>query len=252
MNHLAELLKSWQPNITNNIHYYSRELLGIPYSVYQGPIKHNIQDLTVQEFNYDFNSLDCVTYVETVLALSFMSQPTQANFESSLKKIRYKNNVATFFNRNHDFTCSMWLPNNSDILIDTTPNNLTAKTTLDKINWLRDNPETPFAKDMSDLELENLLEIYNIMPREKSTIKYINLSKIIEFPEISVISIVRKNWQNLNVSHMGLALKEQNMILFRHATSIDPYCVVELPLEEYLQRYVGHETIGGINVATLK
>lgn len=71
------------------------------------------------EFTYIFNKLDCVTYIETVLALAYIENQAdlttfkkfQDKFEAHLKAIRYQYSSATFWNRNH-FTATEWFPNN--------------------------------------------------------------------------------------------------------------------------------------------
>ena len=53
-----------------------------------------------------FDAFDCTTFVETALAGGDLGK---------LNKIRYRDGIPTFLNRNH-FIESDWLPNNSDML----------------------------------------------------------------------------------------------------------------------------------------
>jgi len=82
-----------------------------------------------------------------------------------------------------------------------------------------------------------------------------------QLPELFILEIVRPNWDltekigtHLNVSHLGFAFKKKSkpenkndQWIFRHASSEEKK-VVDVSLENYLKRYLHHETVKGINV----
>jgi len=76
-----------------------------------------------------------------------------------------------------------------------------------------------------------------------------------QIPHGSVIEIVRPNWSlcdkigtNMNVSHVGLALRLNNELIFRQA-SLQEKCVMDMPLIDYLRDICFPiTTIKGINV----
>ena len=76
------------------------------------------------------DAFDCTTFIETALA--------NGNLDK-LNKIRYRDGVVDFLNRNH-FMETDWLQNNSDFVADVTAEygNVAVRTvTIDKQNWLR-------------------------------------------------------------------------------------------------------------------
>jgi hypothetical protein len=83
---------------------FSRRFLSFPYRV--NPLAGSPD--TPEVFTVSFDAFDCVTYVETVLALSLASNP--ANFERWLRRIRYVNGRLEWKSRNHYMTG--WIRNN--------------------------------------------------------------------------------------------------------------------------------------------
>lgn len=75
------------------------------------------------------------------------------------------------------------------------------------------------------------------------------------FPQIAVVNIVRPGWDltatigtELNMSHLGVAVKDaQGVLQFYHASSV-PNMVVCEPLTAYLEKYLDSPTIKGINI----
>ena len=70
-----------------------------------------------------------------------------------------------------------------------------------------------------------------------------------------VVEIVRPDWNlkdkigtNLNVSHVGFAIRDENgECQFRHASEINK-CVVDVSLISYLQQRLHSPTVKGINL----
>lgn len=91
---------------------------------------------------YRFDKFDCLTYVETVLALHFAKNKDE--FETIINNIRYSNGKVSFETRNH-FTNPDWIRNNRKYVSDIT-NNIATKLnivpsisfiTLDRSNWFK-------------------------------------------------------------------------------------------------------------------
>ena len=72
---------------------------------------------SMDDFNFRLDTLDCVTYVEVVLALA--KTAPGSSFTELLKRIHYKNGIPNFISRNH-FTSLDWIPNNSFLVEDIT------------------------------------------------------------------------------------------------------------------------------------
>lgn len=154
-----------------------------------------------------------------------------------------------------------------------------ASTIIDKPNWYKVRPMKslrllqPISKKEASQLLMQLQAEGQTFKAKESNLTYLPLNVLFDsqgkpdpfffnqIPSESVIIIVRPNWQirdhldgfpngygtNLNVSHLGVAIRTDEGLMFYHASSVE-HKVVCLPLTEYLQHYVNSETIKGIHV----
>ncbi len=278
---------------------YSHALIGTPY----GNIKYYIPNsdvvdspemlidyVTNDEFTYDFERLDCVTYLETVLALSLIDDKFNGvgsgkkefsdQFEVWLKKIRYLNADPTYLKRNH-FTSIDWIPNNTwlwtDVTKDIDPSHETATCRINKKNWVwHQKPFKEFSDGQNDetknnlrQKVDELLLSKNIALPESvlSELPYISIHKLVDnmdtfsqrFPDIAIVSIVRPNWNlekfigtNINISHQGFSFKRNGEIWFRHASDRGEKKVLDILLKDYLEKFLDSPTIKGIHVLSLR
>ena len=238
--------------------------LGVDYAAW--PDGTDLESL--DDFKYDFNKLDCVTFVETVLSLA-KTEPVSdykeftENVENTLKKIRYKNSKTCFVERNHFFSID-WIANNKafveDITKSLTDSVKIAETEINRRGWvlkhkINDGKQLP----------EHIQEKLQI---ETSALPYIELGEVInnyddfkkKLPSHAIVNIVRPNWNlkekigtNLNISHLGFVFYEQrtNKLSFYHASDVKLE-VVKVELIDYLKKYQHSETIKGINVLSIK
>src|SRR5262249_7780091 len=84
------------------IEVLSRQFLGQPYQI--NPLIGSAE--TQEVFVASLDTFDCVTYMETVLALSLASTPDQ--FSEWLRKIRYEGERIPWKRRTHQLTA--WTP----------------------------------------------------------------------------------------------------------------------------------------------
>lgn len=224
---------------------------------------------------YRVNGFDCATYVSTVLSLSLASD--LRTFRYKILEVRYANNKADYLDRNH-FMSLDWIPNNikKGFLKDITKTfkdkeghhlYQTATVNIDKAAWLQ-------KKDIGDIkvksnqaeQLKKLKQYAKQYPVRQATTYYLPLSKLFnksgnanayvfnQIPTSSIIEIIRPNWNmknkigtNLNVSHLGFAIKKNQTLYFREASS-KAKRVIDTPLALYLKRYLNSPTIKGIAV----
>lgn len=230
---------------------------------------------------YRTDTFDCETYVDTLIALDLATD--LQSFKDIMIKIRYKNGNVSFVDRNH-FTCLDWNTNNQkqNITHDITHNiklgnkDITkdANTYIDKPNWyknltvarvrLKGLDEDEKNKKLADLRAQGVK-----FKKELSTISYIPLDKIFpdkdnidmriinQIPNGSIIEIVKLNPElykiigtNLNISHLGFVIWENEKPFFIHASS-DKQMVVKNLLVEYLKKAKSTQYIEGINVQVI-
>lgn len=230
-------------SMIDRLDFYSNKFLGLPY-------QKNAQD---EDQLFRFDAFDCVTYVNNVLALSFSN--TQDEFLAHLLRLNYYDGVATFDKRFHFMSCDWNVENQKNQYVkdvtDVITNSLgetvycTAKGDINKPAWfLKQNKPVP--------------QQVSITP---SVINYIPLSVLFsddclfsQIPHGSIVEIVRPNWDltesigtQLHVSHLGFVFRKENVLLFRHATSVAKL-VVEVDFRDYLRDCLKSPTIKGINV----
>lgn len=161
------------------------------------------------------DAFDCTTFVETALTGGDINK---------LTKIRYKNGVVNFENRNH-FTETDWLPNNSDIVSDVTSKHgrtAVRRVKIDRANWLKKN---------YNINVRTAQQTVNLNYIPYRTIKKINNT------EPLVVLFIGDKYKtdnslgtDLAVMHMGFLLP--NGIL-RHASS-EQGRVVDTNFYEYV------------------
>ena len=179
------------------------------------------------------DAFDCTTFVETALANGDLDR---------LNKIRYKDGIINFTNRNH-FVETDWLPNNSDILTDVTRKYGTTATRdvrIDRANWFEKNYG---ITDTTPIQTVHLRYIpYSILEKINTT-------------EPLVVLFIGDKYKNtdtlgtdLAVMHMGFLLPDGTL---RHASS-DRGRVVDVDFYDYVAKREKSPNNLGIMLLELK
>lgn len=212
---------------------------------------------------YRFDGFDCVTFVNNILALALSHDET--SFVKKLLQLNYDDSIPHYENRFH-FMSADWNPQNQK-------NNIVRDVTLD-IKDEKNNVIAVWAEGEIDRPnwfiKKGLPDLAKKVKKEFVRLPYLPLQKLFDenknprmhffnqFPEVSIVEIVRPNWDlkekigtNLHVSHLGFAIRQSNGVLcFRHASS-EKKCVVEILLADYLKNCLNSPTIKGINVLAI-
>lgn len=264
-------------DISSRIDVFSAQFLGKPYLLNAlGEGEQGYYDSTPL---YRTDAFDCETYVDTVLALALAHDVS--SFEQRIRQIRYQNGLVSFIHRNH-FTDLDWNQHNQKqgILKDITTTlhdkhghsvAKVAQAVIDKPNWYQHFSTTIIrinhpSKTEQIKRLASLKQKGRQLPRTVSSIPYIPLTALFnklgqtnqylfkQIPNAAIVEIIRPNWDltqqigtHLNVSHLGFAIWEKNVLMFREASSLD-HGVVAVPLIDYLREAQKSPTIKGINI----
>jgi len=255
----------------------SRLFLNKPY--YLGALGEGLSGQYDQYPLYRVDVFDCLTFVETVLALSLADNLD--SFKQNMKSIRYQKGRVSFVMRNH-FTDLDWNNNNQrqGILKDITMTlhnerqQSIAKATRAEINkpaWYQHFSENKIRlADPSSVEqhkrLSELKKRGQQLSSQTATIHYIPLTALFDhagkpnhyvfqqIPDGAIVEIIRPNWDltavigtHLNVSHLGFAFWHKKILMFRNASAIQGR-VVDQPLIAYLSDARSSPTIKGINI----
>ena len=205
------------------------EYLGAKYI--DNPLGEGIAPDTDPLVRYD--AFDCVTFVETSLAGGDIDK---------LNKIRYKNGVPSFIDRNH-FIETDWLENNADTVQNVSVQY--AKTairnvTIDKKKWFKTvhNIDTDFAPRNIALEYIPYENAHNIKVSKPMIVLFVINSEIIR----------KKIGTDLAVRHMGFLLPDGR---FRHASRLKK-SVIDVDFDKYINRLLENKNNLGIILLDIK
>lgn len=165
----------------------------------------------IEVFRASLESFDCVTYMESVLALAASSNA--AEFARHLRQIRYRNGKVDWFERNHYM--SAWLANNKRLgtLSDLTrgPETIAKTRTLDVVQGLPSRRVT-----------------FRCFPKRR----FATIKRRMRTGDLILFVSTRKH---LDVFHTGILIKRNDMVLLRHATrSVGK--VIEQDLADFLKK----------------
>jgi cell wall-associated NlpC family hydrolase len=191
----------------SRIETFSRHFLGFPYKPF--PLIGSAG--TEEVFAVSLEGFDCVTYVETILALARAA--TVDNFIEWLRKIRYEDGRIEWKRRNHYMT-----------------------------GWIRNNLREGIVCRVSGSKVptvsrERLLNVLPGLPAQPTRVKSIpksaipRLARFLRNGDLIFFASTRKN---LDVFHVGIIVRDNERLLMRHA-SCSQGGVVEQELGSFLK-----------------
>jgi hypothetical protein len=185
----------------------SESLLGQPYL--EGSLGGGA-DLP-EEFRVYLDAFDCVTYMETVLALA--RARTTEEFIDAVRRIRYQDGRVDWFHRNHYM-----------------------------IDWARNNQEYGFIANLTagpaTVNKTCMLGLIAGLPSKTTTFVYFPsqscgaVAGLIETGDLIFFVSTRRT---LDVFHTGLLVKRDGKFLLRHATR-RAGAVIEQDLVEFISQ----------------
>lgn len=194
-----------EANLRQRIEQISKQLIGRPYRV--NPLGGGPEEK--ESFVWSIDGFDCVTYIETVLALAVSQTAEDALY--SLRKIRYANGKVSWFTRNHYM-----------------------------VSWIHENEARGYVVDITKgaeaIEKTRLLNVVVGLPAKMATFSYYPkqrykfLADKIETGDIILFASAKKH---LDVFHTGFLIRRDDEIFLRHATR-KRGAVVEQKLKEFL------------------
>ena len=243
---------------------------------------------------YDQNPLyrtdifDCVTYLDTVLALS--KSQNLADFKHNLMQIRYANGVIDYTQRTDWFTDLEWLPRARQLgwISDVTTTikdqsgkilTETAETIIDKPNWYHVKTlralhhKVPLTTEASERLLKELREEGHAFHAKPSQLNYIPTDRLLDengnpnmhlwdqIPSGCVVVFARPNWEirdhfkdypngyGTNLNVCHVGLLlRTNGTLMHYNASGTDKKVLAVPLIDYAKYHLLANTIKGIHI----
>lgn len=258
-----------EEDLQTRLDQISKSFLGLPYGK-GGPLGEGSMGRYDQDPLYRFDTFDCTTYVETVMALAFSRGVDE--FETHQDKIRYKDGDVDYLKRNH-FTDLQWIPENvQNGYMDEINTEIVslrelkmAEAVINFPAWILSHKIEQIVIPEASIELkqdrlEELKSLSSNYKSEVATLSYIPIVDIIirpwildKIPSGTVVNFVRPNWDltevagtHQNISHQGFLFKVGNVLYLRHASTTGK--VEQLPFIDYLKKFETHPTLKGIHL----
>jgi hypothetical protein len=194
-------------SIVSRIDILSRHFLGHPYK--PSPLIGSADSIEV--FTASLDGFDCVTYIETILALARASNVD--DFTEWLRKIRYERGRIQWERRNHYMT--FWIRNNV------------------REGVIRAVPMPTVAI----LSRERVLNVVPGLATQRTRVKCVpklaapRLERYLQTGDLIFFASTRKN---LDVFHAGIIVCDDKKVFMRHASRSQGF-VVEQKLNEFLK-----------------
>ena len=223
----------------NRIIYFGNKLVDIPY------VGHTLEEGDQEHLIVNLHGLDCVTFVENVVALSLCDKQDKRTFEDfceNLKLIRYRDGILTDYTSRLHYS-SWWFENKiklgllKEIISEGEP--FTAEMTLDLFymtthpdyyKQLKNHPN--FIPIINKYEKEINGRKYKYIPKENLSYEKKSLLKIIHDGDILAMIT---NVKGLDYSHLGFAIWKNDELYLLHLSFIKKE---DLAAEETLYEYV--------------
>ena len=193
------------PGMSRRLQSLSKRFLGRPYSI--NPLVGSAEIPEVLTLSLD--SFDCVTYMETVVALA--GARTANDFTSRLKRIRYDHGKVEWRRRNHYMT-----------------------------DWIRNNERAGLVRQMKVESVvrrkERLLNVVPGLPPKKQRFACTpkqsirSLARVLEAGDLIFFASTRSH---LDIFHCGIVIRDGDRLRLRHA-SRSQGGVVEQDLQSFL------------------
>jgi hypothetical protein len=196
--------------------FLSGQFTGIPYKA--GTLIGNQH--TPEELVINLSGVDCFTFIDYIEAMR--RSETFTGFKENLRKVRYRNGVVDYKNRNHFFTD--WIVCNAGFINDVTGQigMEKSKKTVKLLNAAENGK--PLLPGIAAGKRE-----VTWIPAER--IDDMLLDRLRTGDYLGIYSVK----ENLDVSHVGIVIREKAGIFIRHASSQDA-CrrVIDQDLRAYL------------------
>src|ERR1700732_1585260 len=207
--HVEQLLSETKhvDSASRRIDFLSRQFLGHPYQ--PNPLIGSAD--TVEVFTASFDGFDCVTYIETIVALARASNVD--DFTEWLRRIRYERGRIQWERRNHYMT--FWIRNN------------VRKGIIRPVSM----PAVPI------LSRERVLNVVPGLVAQRTRVKCVpkpavpRLEPHLQSGDLIFFASTRKN---LDVFHAGIIARNGERVLMRHASRSQGF-VVEQELGDFLK-----------------
>lgn len=226
--------------ITERMNFYSDLFLGMPYDLTcagEGPYAlYEPMPLV------NFDSTNCMVYVEHVLALSISD--SWDNFFNNLQQIRYKDGIIGMRTRNH-YTMGDWIWENDWLLDDVTY----------KIAGDHAKKVTRKISHKKFFEGKGITDLRYVKPDRTITIDYIPFENVLKVKDNirngDIFCLIFANKDNIFSSHMMMVMEKDGELYVREST-FAPKNTLETEFDLWIKNYIGSTTRIGVSFMRVK
>ena len=229
--------------------FIARKFIGTPY-------ESGTLDTTPELVTVNLDGLDCTTFVDIVLAMSYTvgeGRTSWRDFVYNLERMRYRGGEVNGYSSRLHYISDWFVDNiHRGNIEDATRLFPRINYAVRSIDFMSSNREKyPALADDSEYEKIKNVEI-GYRSHRFPYIKTVDLARKetkAAFKEGDAVALV-SNLKNLDVSHMGLVVFENGEPYLLHASSTDGKVEIsQRPLADYMKR---SRTVIGLRVARLK
>ena len=187
----------------------------------------------------NLRELDCVTFVENVLALAFLPEYTSSSedaFKKNLQKIRYRDGIIEDFTSRLHYSSDWLYEMQQNLLLKDITADLGGIKQTKEINFMSGHHELyPALKNNPQLltKIKNMEDSIN--KRTRYYIPKSDIDKVYSKIKAGDIILITTNIAGLDTSHLGIAILYNGTIHLLHASSEYKKVMISLsPLKEYM------------------
>lgn len=180
----------------------------------------------------NLRELDCVTFIETVIALSQTAKSKELSFDNyinELRKIRYRDDEVGDYSTRLHYTSDWVYDNEKDGLLKNISSELNGVKESKKINFMSSHRKSYKHLETDDSMLEKIIQLENDI-NNRGGFFYVPKSKInsvaSRVPHMAMIGFTT-SIDGLDTTHTGFAYKKNGKLTFIHASSVQKKVVID-------------------------
>ena len=222
-----------QKTLQTTLEKTARFFLGTPY------VAHTLERTTKEKLIVNLRELDCVTFVENVLALSTVARSVDFTFSSfcnELRKIRYRDGKINGFASRLHYSSDWVFANEQRGEIKNISRDLGGVRESKTIDFMSTHADA-YKKLKSDVKALARIQQMEKDINRRGGFYYLPKNKIntkaAQIPHMAMIAFTT-SIKGLDTSHVGFAFKQNDGLTFIHASSAQKKVVINhQPLNNY-------------------
>jgi len=196
-------------------------------------VAHTLDKSEKEELVINLRELDCFTYVENVMALSFAARSnnlSMKNFMGKLAEIRYRNNETLDYSSRMHYTSDWLFENERNGLLENISKDLAGIKETKKFDFMSTHRNAYKQLANDDVMLNKIIDVESAI-NERGGFHYLPkdliAAKANDIPHMAMIGFVTAI-DGLDISHVGFAYrKDDGELTFIHASSAEMKVVVD-------------------------